>query len=119
MKYILTYLILLTPTLGMAGLTDCGEYEVRGVVRAKKASYEIVVNEKTMSELNISTPVSEQVKLLPYIHKPLTITLILNKKFDGTKGSAEQITSVKSRIPDPLKPGDTGLMITNKMECKK
>ena len=119
MKYILTYLILITPTLGMAGLTECGHYEVRGVVRAKKISYEIVVNEKTMSQMNISTPVSEQLKLLPYINKPVTITLILNKKFDGTKGSSEQIISVKSRIPDPLKPGDTGLMITKKMECKK
>ena len=57
MKYILTYLILITPTLGMAGLTDCGEYEVRGVVRAKKASYE--TSAKTTAEKNIDPDAKE------------------------------------------------------------
>jgi len=119
MKSFLTLCILTTPQLSMAGLSDCGEYEVRGVIRAKKTSYEIVVNEKTRSELNIALPLHEQLKLLPYSNKPMTAVLILDKKFDGTDGISEKIISIKSRIPDPLKPNDTGLSLLKKMKCSK
>lgn len=119
MKYILVFLLMTTPVLAMAGLTGCGEYEVRGIVRSDNSISRIVVNEKTMSEIIINLPSGLQLKLLPYINRPVTITLILDKKFDGTKGSTQKIINVKSRIPDPLKPGDTGFMIKNKMECKK
>ena len=105
--------------MGIAGITSCAEYEVRGVVRSEKSISRIVVNENTMSEINIALSRSQQIKLLPYINRPVTITLILDEKFDGTKGSSQKIINVKNRIPDPLKPGDTGVMIKNKMECKK
>lgn len=117
MKYFLVALILILPQIALADLSVCGEYEVRAVVRAKKTSYEIVVNEKTMSEINIALPVPEQLKLAPYIDRPMTAVLILDKKFDGTKGRSEKIISVKNRIPDPLKPGDTGLTLIKKMKC--
>lgn len=119
MKSFLVLYILTIPQLSMAGLSDCGEYEVRGVIRAKKTSYEIVVNEKTQSELNIALPLHEQLKLLPYSNKPMTAVLILDKKFDGTHGISEKIISIQNRIPDPLKPGDTGLSLLKKMECTK
>ena len=119
MKTILTFLIIFLPQLSMAELSDCGEYEVRGIVRAKKTSYEIIVNEKTMSEINISLPLSEQLKLLPYVDRPMSANLVLIKKFDGTKGSADSVISVKNRIPDPLKPGDTGLSLVKPLKCIK
>lgn len=117
MKYILFFFITTAPAFSIAGLSDCGEYEVRGVVRAKLKNYEIVVNEKTMSEINIAFHLRQQLKLLPYINRPVTIALILDKKFDGTKGISEKIISVKKRIPDPLKSGDTGLVLIKKLEC--
>lgn len=119
MKYILAFLILTLPLLSLADLSDCGEYEVRGVVRAKSTSYEIVVNEKTMSEINIAFSMNEQLKLLPYADKAMTAVLILDKKFDGTKGQSEKIINIKSRIPDPLRPDDTGLSLLKKMKCTK
>lgn len=118
MKYALIFLIAL-PTLSMAALSECGEYEVRAVVRAKETSYEIVINEKTRSELNIALPLKEQLKLLPYANKPMTAVLLLDKKFDGTNGRSEKVISIKSRIPDPLKPDDTGLSLLKKTNCSK
>jgi hypothetical protein len=67
------------------------------VVRAKKTSYEIVVNEKTMSEVNTAL-LPEQLKLVPYVDKAMTAVLVLDK-------------------PDLLKPGDTGLSLIKKMKC--
>lgn len=118
MKYILPLFIMTLPQLSLAGLSECGEYEVRGVVRAKQTSYEIVVNEKTQSEINIALPMNEQLKLLPYSKKPMTAVLVLDKTFDGTNGTSDKVISIKDRIPEPLKPDDTGVLLLKKMKCK-
>ena len=119
MKFILLILIFILPQISVAELSDCGEYEVRGVVRAKERGYGIVVNEKTMSEINISLPLHEQLKILPYSDRPMTAVLVLDKRFDGTNGLSESIVSIKNRIPDPLKPGDTGMSLLKKTQCSK
>ena len=119
MKYTFIFLILSLPQISIASLSDCGEYEVRGVVRAQEKGYGIVVNEKTMSEINISLPLSEQLKILPYSDKPMKAVLLLDQKFDGTKGESNKIISITFRIPDPLKPGDTGMSLMKKTECSK
>lgn len=119
MKLILALILFTLPHFAIAELSVCGEYEVRGIVRAKKTSHEIVVNEKTMSEINIALPIGEQLKLAPYVDRAMSANLILNKKFDGTNGTSEKIISIKNRIPDPLKPGDTGLSLIKKIECAK
>ena len=119
MKFIFLFLILTIPQISIAELSACGEYEVRGVVRAKEKGYGIVVNEKTMSEINISLPLNEQLKILPYSDKPMKAVLVLDQKFDGTKGISNKIISIVLRIPDPLKPGDTGMSLMKKTECHK
>lgn len=116
MKFML--LFFMTPTLCLAALSECGEYEIKGVVKAGKAGYEIVVNEKTRSELRIQLPTAEQLKVLPYADRAMTANVLLQKKFDGTKGLSDKIISIKTRIPNPLDPQDTGLSLITKSECK-
>lgn len=112
-------MLLFIPQMLLAELSDCGDYEVRGVVRAGKLGHEIIINEKTMSELNITLPIQEQLKLAPYVDRPMKAVILLDKKFDGTKGVSNKIISINDRIPDPLKPKDTGLELIKKTSCKK
>lgn len=117
MKYFL--LLMMVPQISLADLTDCGEYEVKAVVRAGKVGHEIIVNEKTQSQLTLSMPVLERLKLAPYVDMPITASVVLNQKFDGSKGEIDAIVKIENRIPDPMKPGDTGIKLTKKMDCKK
>lgn len=117
MKYFL--MLMMIPQISLAELTDCGEYEVRAIVRAGKLSHEIIVNEKTQSQLTLTMPVLERLKLAPYVDRPITAVVVLNQKFDGTKGEIDSIIKIENRIPDPMKPGDTGLKLIKKMDCKK
>lgn len=117
MKYFL--MLMMIPQISMAELIDCGEYEVRAIVRAGKVSHEIIVNEKTLSQLTLSMSPLERLKLAPYVDMPISATVVLNQKFDGSKGEIDTIVKIENRIPDPMKPGDTGLKLVKKMSCKK
>lgn len=111
-------LLLLVPQISFADLSSCGEYQVRAVVRAGKTSHVIIVNEKTRSELTLTMPIVERLKLAPYVDRAISAVVLLNKKFDGTKGEVDNIISIESRIPDPLSPLDTGIKLIKKVECK-
>lgn len=112
-------LFLITSTLNASELSECGEYYLRGVVRPLKDGLTIVVNEKTQSELQIKTSITESSKLGAFINKPVTATALLTQKFNGTRGFAEQIINADFRLPNPLNPKDTGLKLIKKTECKK
>lgn len=100
-----------------AAITDCGEYTIKGVVRPLKKGLTIVVNEKTQSEMQITTSILESSKLGAFLDKPVTVKALLVKKFDGTKGEAEKILSAEFRLPDALNPKDTGVSLDKKTEC--
>lgn len=117
MKYL--FLLLLLPAVSLAEISDCGEYNARAVVRVIDSEMKIVVNEKTQSETVISMPLMEQGKIAGHIDKPVTIKLILTKKFNGMTGVADKIISTELRIPDPIKAMDTGLTLVKKMDCSK
>lgn len=118
MKYFV--LLILFPTALYAnGISDCGEYSIRGVVRPTSEGLSLIVNEKTQSEYKISMPIFEQGKIGGYINKPVTVRALLDKKFDGTKGYTEKILSSEFRLPDPLNPKDTGFTLDKKTNCKK
>lgn len=117
MKYLLLFLLI--PQISQAELSSCGEYEVRAIVQAGKIGHEIVVNAKTRSELTLTMPIEERIKLAPYIGSAITAKVVLNKKFDGTKGEIDSIISIEKRLPDPLNPKDTGLKLIKKTECQK
>lgn len=117
MKYLLLFLSL--PAIASAEISDCGEYNARAVVRIIDSEMKIVVNETTQSEMIISMPLLEQGKVAGHINRPVTIKLLLTKKFDGMKGVSDKILSTELRIPDPIKAMDTGLTLVKKMDCTK
>jgi hypothetical protein len=117
MKYLL--LLLTLPTIANAEISNCGEYNARAIVRVIDSEMKIVVNEKTQSETVISMPLLEQGKIAGHIDKPVTIKLLLTKKFNGMTGVSDKILSTELRIPDPLKAMDTGLTLIKKMDCTK
>ncbi|NOT80380.1 MAG: hypothetical protein HOP07_15405 [Bacteriovoracaceae bacterium] len=106
------------PTLLMASeLVDCGNYKVSGVVRLGEKGFEIVVNEKTTSEHLITLSSADQAKVAIFLNNSISAEVLLNKKFNGTSGQAENVMSIKERIPDPLAPSDTGFSLIKKSEC--
>lgn len=117
MKYL--FFIFFIPQLSLADIiTECGEYTASGVVRAKQEGIQLIVNEKTQSEYVVMMPTSEQGQLGGYIDRDVTVQLLLDKKFSGQIGSASKIISSKTRIPNPLYPGDTGFKLDKKVPCK-
>lgn len=116
---VLLLLFIVSTTLHANEISECGEYSLRGVVRPLKDGLTIVVNEKTQSEMQIKTTISESSKLGAFINKPVTANALLVKKFNGTKGFAEQVMNVDFRLPDPLNPKDTGVAFIKKADCKK
>lgn len=111
--------IFIPATLFAEVITDCGQYTAKGVVRAYEDGVKLIVNEKTQSEYIISMPKLEQGKIVGHIDRDVTVKLVLDKSFNGHKGVTENIISIESRIPDPLKPGDTGFTLDKKTKCKK
>ena len=116
MKFLL--LLLSLPTIALAQFTECGEYTARGIVRAVNSEIKIIVNEKTQSETVISMPRLEQAKIAGHLDKPVTINLLLNKPFDGMTGVSEKIIKIGLRIPDPIRPLDTGLKLNKQTKCQ-
>lgn len=98
-------------------ITSCGEYKVRGVARLIKKSLLIIVNEKTQSEVTIKVPINNEANLAPYLDKPLEATVIFAKNANGPEVSGK-IKDVKSRLPDPLNPMDTGINLISKSACE-
>lgn len=118
MKYLLLAFFIST-TLNANELSECGEYKIKGVIRPLKDGITIVVNEKTMSELKIKTTIIESSQLAAFNNKPVTVTALLDKKFDGTKGFASKIIKTEFRLPDPMNPKDTGVKLEKKVDCSK
>ena len=111
--------MLLIPKLSLANIFGgCGEYIVKGVVRAGPANFAIVVNEKPQSEHLINFPIIESQKLGAYLNRPMTATIVVDVPFNGTVGSSDKIISIDSRIPDPINPTDTGFVLVKKLDCK-
>lgn len=116
MNYIL--LLILIPTISLAEIvTDCGEYSVRGIVRAKIDGLKLIINEKTQSEYTISMSPSEQGQIGNLIDRDVTVELLLDKKIIGQSFATSKILSSKSRIPNPLNPNDTGFSLLKKIPC--
>lgn len=118
MKFFL-FLFFIPATLFAEVITDCGEYTAKGVVRAKEDGIKLIVNEKTQSEYVISMPKLEQGKIAGHIDRDVTVKLVLDKSMNAQQGSTDNIISIDFRIPDPLRPGDTGFTLDKKLPCKK
>ena len=99
---------------------DCGDYLVFGVLRIRPEGMRIVVHEKTQSEQLISLNLDDQSAIATHLNFPITVGLLLDKKFDGTNGYASAITKkIEIRAPNPLIPNeDTGYKLIKKSKCK-
>lgn len=99
------------------GITVCGLYSAKGIVRSYKDGLVINVNEKTKSEIIISVPIMNEPKLAPYLNKAVEASIEFKKltphlKLLGT------VTQIKSRLPNPIDPSDTGIKLISKGACQ-
>lgn len=119
-KAILTFVLLLssvTIAQEWTGISDCGIYQVNGIGRSTKEGLALVVNEKTKSEFTINVPIMNGPFLAPYVDKAIQASVEISKKATGSKIEGI-IKEIKSRIPDPLNPKDTGVKLILKAACK-
>ncbi len=118
-NYMLNILfILLIPFQLFAEISLCGNYQINGVIRKLNSDRVLVVNEKTQSEHHVYFDVTHQPELAIYDNKDITAIVTLEKKFNGTSGSASNLLSIKSRIPNPLMPKDTHFTLIKEAHCK-
>lgn len=96
---------------------ECGLYRSRGIIRSDKRGLHIVVNEKTQSEITITVPIQNEAMLAPYLDKPVTSIVQLEKLKHGSTVNAT-VTKIDIRIPHPLTPNDTGVEFISKGACK-
>jgi hypothetical protein len=115
-----TFLLFLS-TLSLAdnwtGVSDCGTYQVKGIGRSSKNGPIIVVNEKTQSEIIITLPIPNEAILAPYVDRSFVAIVQIDEMTSGPKMKG-LIQEIKTRIPDPLTPNDTGIKMISKAKCK-
>ena len=117
---IIIFLIQLSSTVfaqDWTGITDCGIYQVRAVANSTDDGLQIIVNEKTQSEFKIIVPTQNEPYLAPYVKKPLEAKVLIEKKTSGSDVTGT-IKEIKSRIPNPIDPMDTGVKLISKAKCK-
>lgn len=122
MRFIIsiTLILLNSPSVfsqDWTGISDCGTYKVSGVARSAKNGLVIVVNEKSKSEVTINVPLQNEALLAPYVDMALEASLIFTKKSQGSKVEGT-IKEIKSRVPNPINPMDTGIKLISKAKCK-
>ena len=100
------------------GFSQCGEYLVSGILRAKPDGMQVIVDENTRSEIHISLKILDAGRIAGLLDLPLTVGLLLDEKFDGTRGRASAITQkAKMRVPDPMGPNKS-FSLVRALECK-
>jgi hypothetical protein len=119
MKIILLFSFLFSQILFANDFSVCGEYSVKGVVRAREKSVVLMVNEKTFSEYIISFRAPEDaLQLALYVDQPVEANLLLLKKFNGTIGVADKLERTEVRVPNPINSLDTGFFLNRKIPCQ-
>lgn len=113
------FLLLFLPLAhAWTGISDCGLYEVRAIARSTPKGLVMVVNEQSQSQFTIILPITNEATLAPYIDKPLTASVLFEKKY-STASTLGIVQKIEDRIPNPLLPLDTGLKLMTKGRCKK
>lgn len=99
------------------GISSCGTYQVKGIARSTDKGLVIAVNEKSQSEIIIKVSVQNESFLAPYVDKAIEASVLFEKMPRGpiVEGTIKEI---KSRIPNPINPLDTGTKLISKAPCK-
>lgn len=101
-----------------AATFKCGLYTLQGVVRETPDDFEVVINEKTASEVKVSITGIDLVKLASYKDKSIKAEIILTENQYGHDLTVEEISNIKLRISNPLNPKDTFIKIISPKACK-
>ncbi len=100
-----------------SGFEGCGTYKVQGVAQSSKKGVLIVVNDKTQSEFEVAIPIENEVRLAPYIDQAIVAEVLINTPPKGSKIQG-LIKTIKSRLPNPINPADTGMRLISKDKCE-
>lgn len=121
-KYLLFFLYasLVSAETMQPSPADCGEYKVNGMVRLIDERIKVVVHEKTRSEIILDFELPDQPRLTPFFDRPIALNVVLNTKWNGTRGKVSSISGdPEARVPDPLNPQDTGFKLVKTLPCMK
>lgn len=99
------------------GISSCGTYQVKGIVRSTENGPIIVVNEKSQSEITISVPIPNEVFLAPFEDRAIVASVELTKKFSFAN-IIGTIKNIKSRNAHPLNSLDTQIVLISKATCQ-
>lgn len=82
---------------------DCGVYEIYGQFKKndKTKSYELIVNEKSISEYRFQISDEQERTITPYIGHSIKVTASILKKAPEYVGELGPISKVRFSIPDP------------------
>lgn len=112
-------LILLTTSPQLfAILTQCGQYNLNGVIRDSQTGPLLVVNEKTLSEYKISFNSNDSLKAAIYLDRHISAKIKITKLNNSYTLEDVELISIESRIPNPLNPQDTFIKLDKKLSCQ-
>ena len=112
-------LFILLPAYSFAAVvTDCGEYNIKGVVRGG-VGISIILNEKTQSQYTLTMSGPLQASIGAYLNRDVVANVLLSRLLNPVKGEITKVLSIENRIPNPLNPTDTGFTLIKKMDCMK
>lgn len=101
-----------------AATFKCGLYTLQGVVRETPDDFEVVINEKTASEIKVSVTGIDLVKLASYKDKSIQAEIVLTENQYGHDLTVKEISNIKVRIGNPLNPKDTFIKLVSPKNCQ-
>lgn len=119
-----TYILLIIsiPTMAESDSSyqsNCGVFKILGTVKENnQKKLVVVVNEATKSEIILSTPVNNTLKILAYKGKPLIGEFEILKRMNGTFGEISKIIKIDYRSDSSFSTDENmGMSLVKKMKC--
>jgi hypothetical protein len=118
MKNSLILFFIFLPSFVLA--KPCATYKIQGFVKVIENSFFIIINEKTKSEIQLSTKMELEPKLIAYENRPVISTVNIELPMNGTKGMIIEISKIELSLPDSiLQPNKNNFDFKMKTECKE
>lgn len=111
-------MIIYSMNVNATQITECGDYQIEGFVRKQNSNAVIIINEKTLSEIKLSSPFNWEAKLHAYMNQPIDAKIKIIKKMNAQSGSLHSIQAIDLRIPDPAKYHPEKIKLIKKGVCQ-
>ncbi len=99
---------------------ECGEYEFKGRVLKSKEFYDVVINEKTMSEYRLSILPENILAFTPYLGRTIKGTVLFEKTPELKQTKVGKFLNLEIAFPDAIYPNkNTYIRKVNHVECQK